>query len=98
MTPPSPQRTEPKGLCADRHGAVWAVPLDCDEEQRFVNSSTEAFASCLVELGDALRVSLATDQPAVASSAFEHVGPERSKRSRRARTLHGRRCEVQAGG
>ena len=58
-------------LCADPHGAVWAVLLDYDEERRFVSSSPEAFASCLVELGDALRVILTTDQPAVASSAFE---------------------------
>ncbi|MCD9880787.1 nucleic acid/nucleotide deaminase domain-containing protein [Streptomyces guryensis] len=58
-------------LCADPQGAVWAVLLDYDEERRFVSSSPEAFAACLVELGDALRVILTTDQPAVASSAFE---------------------------
>ncbi|MFI7402275.1 nucleic acid/nucleotide deaminase domain-containing protein [Streptomyces sp. NPDC049541] len=58
-------------LCVDPHGAVWAVLLDYDEERRFVNSSPQTFASCLVELGDALRAVLTTDQPAVASSAFE---------------------------
>ncbi|MFJ5532587.1 nucleic acid/nucleotide deaminase domain-containing protein [Streptomyces sp. NPDC093261] len=58
-------------LCADPRGAVWAVLLDYDEERRFVSSSPEAFASSLVELADALRLIVTTDQPAVASSAFE---------------------------
>lgn len=58
-------------VCADPHGGVWAVLLDYDETQRFVGSSPEAFASCLVELRETLRIIVGTDQPSVASSAFE---------------------------
>lgn len=60
-------------LCADTEGTVWAVLLDFDEAHRFVNSSPEAFASGLVELREALRVILSTDQPQTASSAFDRL-------------------------
>ncbi|MFE2430602.1 nucleic acid/nucleotide deaminase domain-containing protein [Streptomyces sp. NPDC059373] len=61
-------------IAADTEGVVWAVLLDYDEADRFVNSSPEAFAAGLAELREALRVMVGTDQPEVASSAFERLG------------------------
>jgi hypothetical protein len=58
-------------LAADAEGTVWAVLLDYDEADRFVNSSPEAFASGLAELREALRVIVTTDQPQTASAAFD---------------------------
>ncbi|MGW3118501.1 nucleic acid/nucleotide deaminase domain-containing protein [Streptomyces sp. NPDC001107] len=61
-------------LCADTDGTVWALLLGYDEPNRFVNSSPEAFASGLTEAREALRVILSTDQPRVASAAFDRLG------------------------
>jgi len=60
-------------LCADADGAVWAVLLEFDEPNRFVNSSLQAFASGLAEAREALRVILGTDRPQVASAAFDRL-------------------------
>lgn len=63
-------------LCADSRGAVRAVLLDFDEPDRFVNSSAEAFARCLGELHDALRVILGTDEPRTASAAYGRLAQQ----------------------
>ncbi|MFB7636068.1 nucleic acid/nucleotide deaminase domain-containing protein [Streptomyces sp. NPDC056149] len=60
-------------LCADAEGSVWAVLLDFEEDDRFVNSSPEEFAAGLAELHEALRVILSTDRPATAAAAFEKL-------------------------
>ncbi|WP_169317060.1 nucleic acid/nucleotide deaminase domain-containing protein [Actinacidiphila oryziradicis] len=60
-------------LCADAEGTVRAVLLDYDENDRFVNSSPEAFASGLGELREALRVILGTDRPSTATAAFDRL-------------------------
>jgi hypothetical protein len=60
-------------LCADGGGAVRAVLLDFEEDDRFVNSSPESFAAGLADLGEALRVIVSTDRPRTASSAYERL-------------------------
>ncbi|MER0481899.1 nucleic acid/nucleotide deaminase domain-containing protein [Streptomyces sp. Edi2] len=60
-------------LCADTEGSVRAVLLDFEEADRFVSSSPEAFAAGLLELHEALRVILTTDQPQTAASAFDRL-------------------------
>jgi len=60
-------------LCADAEGTVRAVLLDYDEDDRFVSSSPEVFASGLAELREALSVILGTDRPSTAAAAFDRL-------------------------
>lgn len=60
-------------LCADEEGTVRAVLLDFDEDERFVNSSPEAFAAGLTELDRALRAIVGTDRPQAAAAAHDRL-------------------------
>lgn len=60
-------------LCEGEEGTVRAVLLDFDEADRFVNSSSEEFASGLARLHETLRVILSTDEPQAAASAFDRL-------------------------
>ncbi|MFE5741861.1 nucleic acid/nucleotide deaminase domain-containing protein [Streptomyces celluloflavus] len=57
-------------ICTDHTGAMRAVLLGYDEPPRFVNSSPENFVQSLLELDQALRDILGTDQPQTAADAY----------------------------